>query len=138
MALRPTHLADKSALARGSVPEVAAVLEPLLLDGRIATCSVVDLELLYSARSADDFRALLEERIGFHRVPIRQSDFDRAIEVMGHLAERGRHRIALPDLIIAAVAEGASLIVLHYDEDFERIASVTGQLVEWVIPKGTV
>lgn len=138
MALRSTHLADKSALARGAVREVAAVLEPLLLDGRIATCSLIDLELLYSARSGDDFRALLEERTGFHRVPILQADFDRAIEVMGTLALRGRHRVALPDLIIAAVAERGSLIVLHYDDDFERIAAVTGQVMEWVVPKGTV
>ena len=113
------------------------MLEPLLLDGRIATCSLIDLELLYSARSGDDFRALLEERTGFHRVPILQADFDRAIEVMGTLALRGRHR-ALPDLIIAAVAERGSLIVLHYDDDFERIAAVTGQVMEWVVPKGTV
>jgi predicted nucleic acid-binding protein len=69
---------------------------------------------------------------------ILQADFDRAIEVMGALALRGRHRVALPDLIIAAVAERGSLIVLHYDDDFERIAAVTGQVMEWVVPKGTV
>lgn len=134
MALRPTHLADKSALARGRDPEAAAVLEPLLLDGRVATCSLIDLELLYSARGKRDFTELLDERAGFHRVPILQADFDRAIDVMSHLADRGRHRIALPDLVIAAVAERASLVVLHFDADYDRIAAVTKQPTQWVMP----
>ena len=138
MALRPTHLADKSALARATAPAVAAVLEPLLLDGRVATCSLVDLELLYSARSAEDFRALRDERAGFHRIPVLQADLDRAIEVMGVLAERGQHRLPIPDLIIAAVAERASLILLHYDADFVRIAAITGQAEQSVVPRGTV
>lgn len=138
MALRTTHLADKSALARGATRAIAEVLEPLLLDGRIATCSLVDLELLYSARGAREFRALLAERGGFHRVAMLQADFDRAIEVMGLLAEGGRHRIALPDLLIAAAAERSALAVLHYDADFDRIAAVTHQRMQWVVPRGSL
>ncbi|TVR35612.1 MAG: PIN domain nuclease, partial [Nitriliruptor sp.] len=30
------------------------------------------------------------------------------------------------------------LTVLHYDADFDRIATVTEQPVEWVVPAGTV
>jgi predicted nucleic acid-binding protein len=53
-----TYLADKSALTRSETrPEVREVIEPLLLAGRIATCGIVDLELLYSAPStpADNY-----------------------------------------------------------------------------------
>ena len=47
-----TFLADKSALTRReNTPEVRQVLEPLLLAGEIATCGIVNLELLYSASS---------------------------------------------------------------------------------------
>jgi hypothetical protein len=28
--------------------------------------------------------------------------------------------------------------VLHHDTDFDRIAAVTGQPVEWVVPRGSV
>jgi hypothetical protein len=28
--------------------------------------------------------------------------------------------------------------VLHYDADFERIAAITGQAVEWVVPAGSL
>ena len=54
------------------------------------------------------------------------------------LADRGHHRAApLPDLIIAAVAEDHGLSVLHYNADFELIAAVTGQSVQWVVPRGS-
>lgn len=55
------------------------------------------------------------------------------------LARRGEHRAAkLPDLLIAAVVERADPVVLHYDEDFDRIARVTGQVGEWVMPRGSL
>ena len=41
-----TYLADKSALTRRDTrPEVRAVIEPLLLAGRIATCGIIDLSV---------------------------------------------------------------------------------------------
>ena len=47
------------------------------------------------------------------------------------LSERGHHRApSVPDLLIAATAELAELVVLHLDKDFELIASLTGQRVE--------
>ena len=44
----------------------------------------------------------------------------------------------MPDLLIAACAEDHGLAVLHYDADFDHIASVTGQTVEWVVPAGSL
>lgn len=34
-------------------------------------------------------------------------------------------------------ARAASAVVLHYDSDYERIAEVTGQPQEWIVPRGT-
>ncbi len=49
------------------------------------------------------------------------------------------HRsVKMPDLIIAACAEAAGAVVWHYDEDFDRIAEITGQPVEWIAPLGTL
>ena len=140
MALSPTYLADKSALARMSYPSVSGVLEPLILAGQVATCGIIDLEILFSARSHADLvqTRRLRER-AFVSVPMLQGDFDRAIAVMEALAERGQHCTAgLPDLLIAAVAERANLCVIHYDQDFDRIATVTKQPVQWVVPRGSV
>lgn len=52
------------------------------------------------------------------------------------LAGRGQHRTPAPDLIPAATAQAASAIVLHYDADYDRIAAVTGQQHEWIVPRG--
>jgi len=135
-----THLADKSALTRRETrPEVRAVIEPMLLAGQIATCGIVDLELLYSASSSAHYGRLASALRALPRVLVTEEVLDRALEVQGQLAERSQHRaVPLPDLIVAACAESAALTVLHYDADYDRIAAITGQPVQWVLPRGSV
>ena len=56
---------------------------------------------------------------------------DRAVEVLAVLADRGHHRApSVPDLLVAAIADRAGLVVLHQDKDFDLIAQVTGQPTE--------
>jgi predicted nucleic acid-binding protein len=133
-------LADKSAVTRRDTrPEVREVLEPLLLAGRIATCAIVDLELLYSARSPAGYVALSLALTGMPRVAINESIMDRALEVQAELASTSQHRsVSLPDLIVAACAEHHQLALLHYDSDFDRIAAITRQQTRWVVPRGSV
>jgi len=135
-----TYLADKSALTRSdSRPQVRDVIEPLLLAGRIATCGIVDLELLYSAPSPAIYSELAEVLRSMPRVPVTDDIVDRALEVQAMLASLSQHRsVPLQDLLVAACAETAGLIVLHYDADYERIATMTGQPVQWVVPRGSV
>jgi predicted nucleic acid-binding protein len=135
-----TFLADKSALTRRETrPEVRGILEPLLLAGEVATCGIVDLELLYSATSPTTYRALADALRGMPRVSLDDGAVERALEVQAKLAERSQHRaVPLPDLLVAACAENAGLTVLHYDADYERIAKLTGQAVRWVVPRGSV
>jgi hypothetical protein len=136
-----TYLVDNSALARARTkPPVLARLEPLILQGLAATCSITDLERLYSARSGAEHREWRDEAtLRFARAEIDERVFARAIDVQGLLAERGQHRGAnVADLVVAAAAEQAGLTVLHYDADFELIATVTGQPTEWVVPRGSV
>ena len=45
--------------------------------------------------------------------------------------------MGLADLVIAAVAERHRVAIMHYDADYDLIATVTGQQAEWV-PRGTV
>lgn len=138
MAVTAWWLADKSALARLDRQPVADRLGPLLLDGLVATTPIIDLEILYSARSAADYESVLAQRRALPSYPITEETTDRAIEVQHLLARRGQHRVPLPDLLIAAVAEVNGLTVIHYDADFDRIAAVTGQLCEWVVPRGSI
>jgi predicted nucleic acid-binding protein len=136
----PVFLADESALTRRETrAEVREVLEPLLIAGEIATCGIVDLELLYSARDRATYRSLVEALRGMPRAPLDEESVNRALSVQAMLAERSQHRaVPLPDLLVAACAERADLTVLHYDADFDRIAELTGQPTQWVVPRGSV
>jgi hypothetical protein len=135
-----TYLADKSALTRRATrPEVRAVIEPLVLAGRIATCGIIDLELLYSAPSKPTYGLLVDALRGMPRVAITDRVFDRALEVQARLAETSQHRaVSLPDLLVAACAEIHALVLLHYDADFDHLARITGQRTQWVVPRGSV
>jgi predicted nucleic acid-binding protein len=112
----------------------------LILDGSVATCTVTELEQLFSARNGDEHRARRDDlALRFPRVSLDQRTLDRTVEIQGLLAEKAQHRAAsIPDLVVAAAAEHGGLTVLHYDADFELIATVTGQPTEWVVPRGTV
>lgn len=139
-ALQPRFLADNSALSRMRHESVSAALIPLITGGVIARCGIFELELLFSARSYRDFTVTRERlELGYPVVPTEEVDFERAIDVMGLLARSGKHRSAsIPDLLLAAVAERHRLEVIHYDADFDHIASVTGQPVRWVVPQGSL
>jgi len=39
---------------------------------------------------------------------------------------------------VAAVAEVEHLSVLHYDADFDLVASITGQPTEPILPRGSL
>jgi predicted nucleic acid-binding protein len=138
VALSASYLADTSALARFPVPDVAARLRPLLEDGELATCAIVDLEVLYSSRNLRDYDEILEERRSLGAAPITTEVMVTALDLQHELARRGQHRVPIPDLIISAAALASGLVVLHYDADFERIAGVGGAPHEWVVPQGSV
>jgi predicted nucleic acid-binding protein len=132
------YLIDQSALARMPLSGVRERLAPIIEAGEAATCSIVDLEILYSARNRGEHERIRNRRrLAYLQIPLTQEIFDRAVEVQGKLARSGHHRLPIPDLVIAAAAESAKLTVIHYDSDFDRIAAVTGQPVEWVVPRGS-
>ena len=137
--MKARYLIDKSALARMPLAPVRDRLAPIIEAGEAATCAVIDLEVLFSARNREEYDRIRQRRaLAYHSVPITEAVFARAIEVQAELARSGHHRIPIPDLIIAATAEAAGLTLLHYDQDFDRIAEVTRQPVEWVVQRGTV
>ncbi|MGH9105269.1 MAG: PIN domain nuclease [Acidimicrobiales bacterium] len=138
MALSARYLVDKSALARFPLPAVAARLRPLMDGALVATCAIIDLEVLYSARGLADYEGALEERRSFPSAPITPEVMATAVELQHALARRGQHRVPIPDLVISAAAKHAGLIVLHYDSDFERIAAAGGAGHEWVVAQGSV
>ena len=137
--MRARYLVDRSALARMPHAAVRERLGPFIEAGEAATCAIIDLEVLFSARNRQERERIRARRkLAYVHVPMTEEIFERAVEVQGELARLGRHRLPIPDLIVAATAEVAGLLVLQYDADFDRIAKVTGQPVDWVVPRGSV
>lgn len=102
---------------------------------------MVRLELLYSARSGPEFTSLREDLQALPDCHIGPEEWRRALDVYGELAQSGgahQRSVKHPDLLIAAAAESAGVRVVHYDEDYERIAGVTGQPHRWLAPAGSL
>lgn len=127
------YLIDTSALARlvTSKPGTYA-WEAMIEAGHVGICPLTELEFLYSARSRAHRRTMADHlRTLFCYTPIDDGSYTRALEVQELLTDRGMHRGTGPvDLLLAATAELQQLTVLHHDNDFDAIASVTGQSVQ--------
>lgn len=134
------ELADTSVWARKGRPGLEWFADALE-DGKIAVCDMVVLELLWSARDSADFRATETGLLACPWLSIEPSDWDEARRVFRELAGRAplHHRqVKIPDLLIAAVAARHSVTVVHYDGDYDIIASVTGQSTRWAAPRGSL
>lgn len=140
MAAVARYLADTSALARLHRPAVAAVLVPLIESGVVATCGVIEFELGWATRSSTEFDQVRADRdAGYEWLATHDEDWRRALEVQATLWRTGHMRaVGLPDLLVAAVAERERVIVMHYDSDYDLIGQVTGQPMQWVVPRGAV
>jgi predicted nucleic acid-binding protein len=133
------YLIDTSALARfmrGDAEQYG--WDQAAAAGLIATCPITELEFFYSARSAADrARGIEDMRLLFGWVPVDDRAYDRAWQVQEALTKQGKHRSAgAVDLVVAATAELQGLTLLHCDHDFECIAAVTGQPLQWYGPEG--
>jgi predicted nucleic acid-binding protein len=136
------ELADTSALILAHRdPAIGRPLQAAIARDEIAICDIVELEYLMGARNAADYRAMESAFLGFRKLPIEGADWARVRDVHRSLAEAGpghQRSVRLPDLIIAAVAERHGIGLVHYDEDYDRIAAITGQPTRWVAPRGSV
>jgi predicted nucleic acid-binding protein len=133
-----THLLDSSVLTRLHHDPVRQAVEPLAERSELARAGISDLEIGYSARHAAEWDKLAEALQAFELVETSADHLQRARQVQRLLAAKHQRGRKVPDLLIAAAAESRGLTVLHYDADFDRIAAVTGQPCEWIVPAGSV
>jgi predicted nucleic acid-binding protein len=133
-----THLVDTSVLTRLRAPAVRVAIEWRAEHGELARAGISDLEIGYSARSALEWDRLAGALGVFELVETTADHLRRARHVQRLLAAKHQRGRKVPELLVAAAAEARNLAVLHYDADFDRIAIVTGQPCEWVVPAGSV
>lgn len=133
-------LADVSAVHRAEDPRVQREVAAAFNARQIATCTIATFEVLYTARNARELEDLEATQAERRWVPVTESVQRAALGAMRDLARRGagRHRIPLPDVLIAAAAQEAGIGVLHYDHHFDRLADVLHVRSVWLAPAGTL
>lgn len=140
MAVTARFLIDTSAVARMANPDVAERLAPLIKGGVVATTAALDGEALYSARGADEYEELWNDRrLAYEYLPTNDEHWQAALNAQRELARTGRHRaVGVHDLLTAVLAAAHNLTVVHYDSDFETAATVLAFEHRWVLPRGTL
>lgn len=81
--MKACYLVDKSALARMPLAPVRERLAPILEAGEAATCAIIDLEVLFSARNRREHEAIRRRR----ELAYERADFDVIAEVTGQPTE---------------------------------------------------
>lgn len=132
-------IADTSAWVRAAHPSTRGRWAAALRARQIASCSIVQLELLYSARDREEIATLQAEQALLRDVPVAVSAQRAAMGAVRDLAAAGpgQHRVPLADALIAAAAQEAGVDVLHYDHHYDRLARVLNFSSVWIAPPGT-
>jgi predicted nucleic acid-binding protein len=110
--------------------------ETLATAGLLATCAMVELEILFSARNNRE-HSLLRTYLREHCVWLETTDriLQDTVDLQDAMLAAGIGRKPIPDLVIASVALAHNAVVVHYDRDFDDIAKVTGDLrARWITP----
>jgi predicted nucleic acid-binding protein len=69
-----------------------------------------------------DFERVEDALAGFRELHVDADTFAAAMTAQRELAGSGRHRVPLPDLLIAACAQQHGADVLHVDRQFDVLA----------------
>jgi predicted nucleic acid-binding protein len=110
-------LLDKSALVRAGELPSRSLGEPCL-------CAITRLEMLHSARSLTEYEQIETELSAFHDLRMNAETLTTATAAHRELGRKGRHRLPIPDLLIAACAQQHQAAVLHVDRHYEVLAEV--------------
>jgi predicted nucleic acid-binding protein len=96
-----------------------------LLDGEIATCEPVRMELLAGARDEAHLSQLRRLLARASLIPTEAVDFEDAAALYRTCRRQGETVRRLVDCLIAAIAIRADVVVLHADADFDVLARHT-------------
>lgn len=120
-------------------PQLAEWFNEEARAGRVLICDVVALELVRLAPNERRAHGIATQLDAFGSVTMPGSLWARGRELQLMLAADGDHRRVPPaDLLIAAAAEAASIPVVHYDRDYERIGAVSALEQFWLVPDGSL
>lgn len=138
-----TYLIDNSVWARlSTAATVVAALKTVVDLARpdnVLVCPPVVLEVGFSARTGPDHSALMTQLTAFPQCP-EHPTADEVMLIQNRLWNGGLLRAAgAVDTLIAAYAIKNGATLLHYDRDFDHIATVMPDFShQWIVPQGSI
>ena len=135
-------IVDNSVWARlATTPQIRVALTAIVnaySPSAIMTCPPVAAEVGFSARSGQDHTRVMSHLAAFPECANSPTSSD-VLAIQSRLWHGGLLRsVGAIDTLIAAYALRNDAVVLHYDGDFEHVATVTpGFRHQWVIPRGS-
>jgi len=105
----------------------------------VLVCDLVVLELIRLSPNERRAQEVSQRLSAFESVPMPGDLWEDARNLQLLLASSGNHRRVPPtDLLFAATARHASVELIHYDRDYERIAAVSDLKHQWFVPDGAL
>ena len=101
-----------------------------LLEGEIATCHPIRMEVLAGARDEQHLAELRGLLARGSLIPTEPTDYEEAAALYRACRHRGETVRKLIDCLIAAIAIRASIPLLHLDNDFEVLSRRVGLTIE--------
>ncbi len=101
----------------------------LLQEDRAAVTSPILFELLQGVHSGEEFDRLRDHLLSLHQFPVTASDWLKAAQWAQRLRRAGVTAKTV-DLLIAYKAMRHRCVLLHADQDFDRIARKVSLKVE--------
>lgn len=102
-------------------------------------CDLVALELIRLTPNESRAQEVTARLDAFESVAMPADLWKQAHKLQTRLSVNGDHRRVPPvDLLIAAAAMKAGVAVVHYDRDYERIASISSLEHHWLVPDGAL
>jgi predicted nucleic acid-binding protein len=136
------QLFDTSVWAWRRNPHVDLWFRTRLLNGDLAVCEMVALEILSGAPNGAWYEETHDLLTGVSWIHMGATEWRRALEVHALLEQQlgtnARRGVKHAHLLIAAAAEVHDIALVHYDQDFDVIQRVTGQRMSWVAPRGSL
>lgn len=120
-------------------PQLAEWFNAAVAAGLVLVCDLVVLELTRLSPNERRAHDVARRLSAFESIPMPGSLWGDARGTQLALAGRGGHRRVPPaDLLLAAAAQRAGVVLVHYDRDYQRIAAVTSLRHHWLLPDGTL
>ena len=132
----------RRALIRTPSHQLIADFQTGLQNGQLRGCDVVKLEMLHNARSPAEFVGIEQSTDSVPTLSITGTASRAAVGALRDLSARATpsdpmlHRVGHGDVLVAAIAAEHGFGVLHYDHDFDTLATVMVFDSVWIATPG--